>query len=345
MKRGPANTVEPRSAGSRASEQRAFGRRGADDGDIMVLGGGQMLGGGGGSRPPSQDKLPKRSELATDTTDIRKKSFTYSAIMHAVVFLLIVFGLPSLFDRQLEPEEQAITAEILPISTVSNVRPSAPPKPQPQQTPPKPVSPPKQEKPAPTPPKPEEKKPEPKPEPLPTPKEKPKVQEKPKEEPKEKPKEQAKPKEKPKEAPTLDQILKDIKAKAEQQPQPKTLQAVDNPSEKPATGPFNPTMPLSLSEKDAIRQQIQRNWNIPAGAKDAMNLVVLLNIKLNRDGTVRSVDVVDRGRYGSDSFYRAAADSAVRAVRKSSPLLGLSQEKYASWEELELNFDPKEMLY
>lgn len=335
MKRGPVNTVE-----SRSSEPRAFGRRGGEEQDFM------MLTGGTGGRPPGTGQKQERITLAKDTTDIRKKSLTYSAIMHVVLFLFVVFGLPSLFDRTRDLEEQAITAEILPISTVSNVRPSAQPKPEEQQpTPPKPVSQPKPAKPTPPPPKPVEvQKPEPKAEPLPKPKEKPKAQEKPKEEPKEKPKAQEKPKEKPKEAPTLDQILKDIKAKADQQ-QPKQAQAVENPSDKPAKGPFNPTMPLSLSEKDAIRQQIQRHWNIPAGAKDAMNLVVLLNIKLNRDGTVRSVDVVDKGRYGSDSFFRAAADSAMRAVRQASPLQGLSQEKFDSWEELELNFDPKEMLY
>ena len=36
--------------------------------------------------------------------------------------------------------------------------------------------------------------------------------------------------------------------------------------------------------------------------------------------------------------------SAVRAVHKCSPLKNLPPEKYGSWREMEINFDPKEML-
>ena len=46
----------------------------------------------------------------------------------------------------------------------------------------------------------------------------------------------------------------------------------------------------------------------------------------------------------SESFYRAAAESAMRAVRVCSPLEGLPTEKYQQWQTLLLNFDPQEML-
>ena len=110
---------------------------------------------------------------------------------------------------------------------------------------------------------------------------------------------------------------------------------------------FDPTMPLSMSEKDAIRSQFVKCWIVPAGAKDAHSLVVTLNIKLDQVGTVTQVDIAsgDKNRYSSDNFFRAAADSAARAVYKCSPLKGLDPSKYGSWGEMELTFDPREMLF
>jgi hypothetical protein len=49
------------------------------------------------------------------------------------------------------------------------------------------------------------------------------------------------------------------------------------------------------------------------------------------------------GRYTSEPFFRAAADSALRAVFKCSPLKNLPPEKYGSWREMELNFDPQDL--
>ncbi|NBO19672.1 MAG: energy transducer TonB, partial [Proteobacteria bacterium] len=50
------------------------------------------------------------------------------------------------------------------------------------------------------------------------------------------------------------------------------------------------------------------------------------------------------GKYQSDPFYRAAADAAVRAVQRCSPLTGLPSDKYETWKQMELRFDPKYML-
>ncbi len=38
------------------------------------------------------------------------------------------------------------------------------------------------------------------------------------------------------------------------------------------------------------------------------------------DGTVRSVNIIDESLYKENTFYRAAADAARRAVLDSSPL-------------------------
>jgi hypothetical protein len=111
---------------------------------------------------------------------------------------------------------------------------------------------------------------------------------------------------------------------------------------------YQPGIPLSLSERDAIHQQIMRNWTVLGGARDAASMQVQLQISLALDGSVTEVEILDTGRYQNDGYYRAMADSAVRAVQKSSPLRNLPQEKYEGkdgWKRIELTFDPSEMLY
>ena len=98
---------------------------------------------------------------------------------------------------------------------------------------------------------------------------------------------------------------------------------------------------LSQSEMDALRGQIQRCWNIPAGALDAQNLRVSVKFKLDRSGAVDGgAEVISGG--GSSGVERAAAESARRAVLKCSPY-NLPADKYDAWADVIVNFDPSEM--
>lgn len=101
---------------------------------------------------------------------------------------------------------------------------------------------------------------------------------------------------------------------------------------------------LSLSEQDALRSQLAKCWNILPGARDAEDLVVAVALNMNPDATVRSAEIVDKGRYTRDSFFRAAADSALRAVRHPfcTPLR-LPLDKYSQWRNITINFDPREL--
>jgi hypothetical protein len=98
---------------------------------------------------------------------------------------------------------------------------------------------------------------------------------------------------------------------------------------------------LTLSEEEALRAQLARCWNIPAGAMDAQNLQVTIRAVINPDRTVASAEIVDNGRLG-DSFYRAAADAARRALFLCSPL-ALPPDKYEQWQQITFNFDPRDM--
>lgn len=102
---------------------------------------------------------------------------------------------------------------------------------------------------------------------------------------------------------------------------------------------------LSASEMDMVREQISRCWNIPAGARDARDLVVEIRVSVLPDGNVEQARIVDQGRAAADPFYRAAAESARRAF--FNPLcrpLRLPPDKYEMWKDLVVDFSPKDLL-
>ncbi|NGN42218.1 hypothetical protein G6N74_14205 [Mesorhizobium sp. CGMCC 1.15528] len=98
---------------------------------------------------------------------------------------------------------------------------------------------------------------------------------------------------------------------------------------------------LSMSEMDALRGQVQRCWNIPAGALDGDTLKVSVKFKLDRSGALEgSPEIISGG--GSSGVERAAAEAARRAVSRCSPY-NLPADKYDAWADVIVNFDPSEM--
>ena len=104
--------------------------------------------------------------------------------------------------------------------------------------------------------------------------------------------------------------------------------------------------PLTISEIDAVKLQIQRCWSLPAGANNAEGLIVKVRLFLHRDGSLsRQPEIVDAPRMTrpGEEFFRTAAESAMRAVLKCDPLR-MPAKKYERWREMVLTFDPSEML-
>lgn len=293
----------------------------------------------------------KPTQASTDPA--MKRPLITSLVFHFVIFLIAVFGLPHM-ARDIEISEP-VSVELVPISelTTTNKKPvKAPPKEEKKDEPP----PPKQEelKKPPTVKEstPEEEVEEKEPEPkkveeaeavIPKEEKKPK-EEKPKEPPKKKKPEKKPPEKKDeKAAEDFDALLKNL---AEEKPQAQTEESTteENTSPEPAPNVSRFSDQLSMSEKDALRQQLAACWNIMAGAMDSQDLSVEVRLFVNPDRTVREAKVLDQSRYNSDTFFRAAADSALRAVRNPmcSPL-NLPPDKYDEWKEIVVNFDPREM--
>jgi len=272
----------------------------------------------------------------TVNDDSLKNGLAVSAAFHFLLFLFLFFGLPH-FLPPLPEHHEPVPFQIVTIADITNTRlkddtepkqqPAPPPQPakaQPAPTPPTPVE--KPQPPAPI------KPPDVQAEAL-----KPKVIDKPKPVEKEQPKQDL-----------LASVLKDV-AKLKQPPAP-AVKAPDTKTDVKTPTPVASQAPslsnrLTISDEDALRRQIEQCWSPPIGARDAQSLVVEVLIDVNPDRTVASTDIVDKARYNTDSFFRAAADAAVRAVRNPhcNPL-ELPADKYDQWKRIDFNFDPRDML-
>ena len=102
---------------------------------------------------------------------------------------------------------------------------------------------------------------------------------------------------------------------------------------------------LSLSEEDALRAQIFGCWSVPLGLPYDKDLLVRIKLELKKDGTIMKSEILDHERMNkpSQKFYKILAESALRAVRLCQPLK-VPPTGYEKWKNIQLNFDPTEML-
>ncbi len=130
------------------------------------------------------------------------------------------------------------------------------------------------------------------------------------------------------------------KAKEEEAVKKKTNQKITQSTQKNsfASG-------LTLSEEDALRAQIFGCWSVPLGLPYNEDLLVRIKLELKKDGTIMKSEILDHQRMNrpGQKFYKVLAESALRAVRLCQPLK-VPPTGYEKWKNLQLNFNPTEML-
>ena len=102
---------------------------------------------------------------------------------------------------------------------------------------------------------------------------------------------------------------------------------------------------LTLSQEDALRAQIFGCWSVPLGLPYDKDLLVRIKLQLKKDGTIIKSEILDHQRMNKpgQKFYKVLAESALRAVRLCQPLK-VPPTGYDKWKDLQLNFNPTEML-
>jgi hypothetical protein len=99
---------------------------------------------------------------------------------------------------------------------------------------------------------------------------------------------------------------------------------------------------LSQSEIDAFRARLSQCWNPPAGVTEATKIYVVLRVLFRPDGSMAREPVVVEGP--ASALGPALADSAKRALLLCQPFTMLRPEHYEQWKDIEVKFDPQELL-
>ncbi len=298
---------------------------------------------------------------------VMPRGIVYSVLFHAVVLTAGYYGMPAL--RRLPPVMDApIVVELVTVAELTNAPPpEAKPEPKPEpkpakaEPPPPPPEPAKAEPPPPPPepevaalPPPPEEQPKAKPEPKPKPKPKPKAKAKAKA--KAPPRlAKVKPRRKPRPPDVFASVLKTVEDLKPRPPKPKEKTEKKKKAEESFEAQVAKALqsqarrhdadrPITISEIDLVRRQIAQCWNLQAGAKEAENLIIEISVAMNPDGTVRHARIQNTDRVAGDPFFRAAAESALRAVLnpRCQPFK-LPRDRYDRWQTMALIFDPKEM--
>lgn len=304
----------------------------------------------------------------------QREGYILSGLLHVGTLLLLWLGLPFFFQSPLEappPIAVDIISEEMLTSSTKAAKPKEPKQAEAKPTPPQP-----EEKPEakpqevatskPTPPQPEEN-PEPKPQEVakaePTPQKpepvpmkdmmslldddvmkklnEPAQPEKPTPvtppTPKAKPKAlaQKKPEDKKKDS-AFDSLLSNV---TEKQPKP---QPVSHTTGAENGAEDDITKILSASELDALRRQVASCWNVPAGARDANDLVVDVHVEMDPQGQVALAKVV--GGNQGHPYFKAGSESAVRALNNPRcKQLKIPPHRRAEMQSFTFRFNPKYM--
>lgn len=106
---------------------------------------------------------------------------------------------------------------------------------------------------------------------------------------------------------------------------------------------------LSISQTDFIASTVHKHWNFDAGVEGVYDMIIEIQVSLNRNGDVYDVEFLDKNRYNSDAAFRSVAQSARRAVYicdklgKESPFRILASkypQNYSDWQKIQLRFNP-----
>jgi outer membrane biosynthesis protein TonB len=101
---------------------------------------------------------------------------------------------------------------------------------------------------------------------------------------------------------------------------------------------------LSINERQLIQSKIEENWDqaFLLGIKGIENVEISVLISLSYDGSLSKNPSIEKAscQVISASVCDAIVRSVSSAIIKSSPIIGLSIDRYEAWKEVHINFRP-----
>ena len=93
-----------------------------------------------------------------------------------------------------------------------------------------------------------------------------------------------------------------------------------------------------------LMNQINNNWTRPPAIKGYENLVIKIDIYLNPNGSVYAIieSPSVKKLVADNEYLKPLLDSAIRAIKKSSPFEGIQKYSYNKWKKNTINFRPFE---
>ena len=102
---------------------------------------------------------------------------------------------------------------------------------------------------------------------------------------------------------------------------------------------------LSVTTEYSIQMQYKDCWSPPMGAEyKKNNYLVTVKLDLEKNGRVKSREILERNRMGTDGKYRVFAEAVDRAVLKCNPIKNLPPKTYENWSTMILRFNPEGMM-
>ncbi len=272
------------------------------------------------------------------------KYLVISIFMHLIFILIFIYGIPTFFTKK-PLEEDVIIFEMVKIEDITNVINQNPKtsktkevknakktqktvsKKEIKKEPEKPKSQPKQEN------------------KIPIPKKKLKEKKTPLAPKKPEPKKETK-KVRKSDDDVIDSILKELEKTSEGQEKKSSNNIKKSAVKKGnfAKGKYGSDAPLSITEKMLIKKQIEANWQTPVGLMHKQ-IEVTLDLQLSETGIVYDIKI---GEVICPMDTKANCDlltqSAIRAIKKASPLRNLRLQRYEVWQNISLRFDPSGMM-
>ncbi len=130
-------------------------------------------------------------------------------------------------------------------------------------------------------------------------------------------------------------------AEAAKQAEAKAIEEAIKAAAAEASKPSGP--PLTGREKGALVLAVQQCWNPPIGVQSAGDLKVTLLVELNEQGKLTGSPKLISPSGSPQGVVKQAYEAGRRALIRCAPY-ALPQDKYEQWRQIEVTFNPQNMV-